>query len=296
VGEKEAVSPRIARLILPPHDASEKVLYFCVMIGAHGGPIYMSQSRSDPLPEQGSGVRARWRSTSLAEVWLRPGDWYHPAVDAVVEAIEDGRSTQPAAHRLGIARGTAGIGLEETLDDLACVFRVVDREPDLAAVRSAAVGWVHARERTSVLTGVRDPATGMPTLDYLSERLRETYGAAIPADADVSTTHCLVVVDVAVDGLDPWQRSARSAAVGRALEQVFGDGFPMATLSDGVFAVLCERRPTIADVARSTRRIVERNAEVLGLGDTLRRPTRVWVERLPATHQAAVDLLSNLGR
>src|SRR5690606_27832736 len=115
---------------------------------------------------------------------------------------------------------------EETLDDLACAFRVVDLEPDLAAVRSAAVGWVHARERNSVLTGVRDPATGLPTLDYLSERLRETYGAAVLSSADVSLSHCLVVVDVAVDGLDPWQRAARSAAVGRALEHVFGDGFP----------------------------------------------------------------------
>jgi hypothetical protein len=34
----------------------------------------------------------------------------------------------------------------------------------------------------------------------------------------------------------------------------------------------------------------------MGLGDALRRPTRVWVERLPTSHGAAVELLKQLGR
>ncbi|GAA1728958.1 hypothetical protein GCM10009809_25660 [Isoptericola hypogeus] len=256
----------------------------------------MSPTPSGPASEHGTDVRARWRAASLAEVWLRPGDWYHPAIDAVAEAIEEDRSPDAAAHRLGVARGCAGIGLEETLDDVACAFRAAGLDPDLGSVRAVAVGWVHGRERTAVLAGVRDPGTGLPTQDYLGERLRETYGAAVSAATSVPATHCLLVVDVAVDGLDPWQRAGRSAAVGQALENVFGEGYPMAALSDGVFAVLCERTDTVADVAVATRRIVERNAEVLGLGDTLRRPTRVWIERLPATHLGAVELLRHLGR
>ena len=266
------------------------------MMGAHEALISMSPTPSDHASEHATNVRARWRATSLAEVWLRPGDWYHPAIDALAEAIEDERSPTAAAGRLGMARGSAGIGLEETLDDLACAFRVAGLESDLKALRAGAVGWVHGRERTMVLAGVRDPGTGLPTGEYLTERLRETYGTALTRQDDVAGTHCLLVVDVAVDGLDPWQRAGRSAAVGQALEHVFGEGHPMAALSDGVFAVLSERRETTADVALATRRVVERNAEVLGLGDTLRRPTRVWVERLPATHAAAAELLRNLAR
>jgi len=42
--------------------------------------------------------------------------------------------------------------------------------------------------------------------------------------------------------------------------------------------------------------VVERNAALMGLGDVLRRPTRVWVERLPTSHAAAVELLTQLAR
>jgi hypothetical protein len=105
-----------------------------------------------------------------------------------------------------------------------------------------------------------------------------------------------VVVDVALDGLDPWERTTRSATVGQAVEHAFGVGHPAAAVSAGVIVVLCERRKVTPELTRATRRIVERQAEVLGLTGSLRRPTRVWVESLPTTHAAAVDLLRSLGR
>ncbi|WP_402468674.1 nucleotidyl cyclase domain-containing protein [Isoptericola aurantiacus] len=241
-------------------------------------------------------TRERWRHASLSEVWLRPGDWYHPAVDAVVEAIDDGRSPEAPAHRLGCARSSAGIGLDETLEDVICLYRAVGAPVDADVVRGTALGWVQGRERQPALSGVRDPATGLPTVDYLGERLRESYGRAERSGLSVAETHCLVVIDVAVDDLDAWQRMARSASVGRTLDQVFGDGHPMAALADGVFAVLCERTPELARLSQTVRRIVERNAEVLGVEATMRRPVRVWMERLPAGYDAAVDLLQHLRR
>jgi hypothetical protein len=243
-----------------------------------------------------SSTRERWRAASLTETWLRPGDWYHPAVDAVVEAIIDGRSPEAPAHRLGCARSSAGIGLDETLEDVACLYRSVGAPVDVDVVRGAALGWVQGREREPSLAGVRDPATGLPTSDYLGERLRETYGRTEGTERSVADTHCLVVIDVAVDDLDAWQRMARAASVGRTLEQVFGPGHPMASLSDGVFAVLCERSPDVARLSQSVRRIIERNAQILGVADTMRRPVRVWMERLPASHGGAVDLLQHLRR
>ncbi|MEG3614749.1 hypothetical protein [Isoptericola haloaureus] len=241
-------------------------------------------------------TRERWRTMSLTEVWLRPGDWYHPAVDAVVEAIIDGRSPEAPAHRLGGARSAAGIGLDETLEDVACLYRTVGAPVDVDVVRGAALGWVQGRDGRPTLSGVRDPATGLPTADYLGERLRETYGRATRDTVAVSDSHCLVVVDVAVEALDPWQRMARAASVGRTLDQVFGDGHPMASLSDGVFAVLCERTPDIPRLSQSVRRIIERNAQILGVAETMRRPVRVWMERLPQDHAAALNLLEHLRR
>jgi hypothetical protein len=250
----------------------------------------------DGPPRQSDDVRELWRATSLAEVWLRPGDWYHPAVDALVEAVDEGRSPDAAAQRLGSARGAAGVGIGEALDDVTCLFRATGRPPDVAALRATAIGWVHGRESLPEVSSVHDPATGLPTSQYLAERLRETYGVAALSGTDVTLTHCLLVVDVAVDGLDAWQRMSRSAAVGRTLDQVFGEGHPMAAVSDGVFAVLGERGDAMSRVARSVRRVVERNAEILGLVEAVRRPTRVWVERLPATHEGAVQLLRALDR
>lgn len=250
------------------------------------------------LPPSGApaATRERWRAASLTEVWLRPGDWYHPAVDALVEAVEAGRSPEAAAHRLGTARSAAGIGLDETLDDVACLYRSVGAPLDADAVRGAARGWVVVRERDPAPSGVRDPATGLPTTDYLGERLRETYGHAAGTEQGVSESHCLVVLDVAVDELGAWQRMARAASVGRTLDQVFGSGHPMAALSDGVFAVLCDRGRETARLAQSVRRIVERNAEVLGVAESLRRPVRVWIEGLPDSHEAALELVRHLRR
>jgi hypothetical protein len=264
------------------------------MMDAHGGPIVMNLPLDGP-PRQ-SDVRELWRTTSLAEVWLRPGDWYHPAVDALIEAVEDDRCPVAAAQRLGAARGAAGVGIGEALDDVTCLYRATGRPVAVEVVRATAIGWVQGREGASMLPGVHDPATGLPTGDYLAERLRETYGRVARDGQDVTETHCLLIVDVAVDGLDAWQRMARSAAVGRTLDQIFGDGHPMATMADGIFAVLCERGEALTGVAHSVRRVVERNAEILGLTEALRSPTRVWVERLPGTHDGALQLLRHFVR
>ncbi|WP_425955334.1 hypothetical protein [Xylanimonas sp. McL0601] len=241
-------------------------------------------------------LREAWRAASLANVWLRPGDWYHPAVDALAEAVEAGVEPFAAAQRLGAARGASGVGMGEALDDLLCLYRSLGRPADPGALRALAVGWAEGHESAPNHVAVRDPGTGLPTADYLGERLRETYGDALRAGTTAEETSCLVVLDVALDDLDAWRRMARAATVGRTLDQVFGDGHPMAVLTDGLYAVLCARTQGTPQLAQTLRRVVEKNAEILGLAGAMRRPTRVWIERLPATHADAVELLGQLGR
>ncbi len=243
-----------------------------------------------------AGLRERWRAASLADVWLRPSDWYHPAVDAVVDAVEAGRGPAAAAQRLGAARGAAGVGIGEALDDLTCLYRALGEPVDPEAMRAMAVGWSEGHETGPSKGVVRDPATGLPTVEYLGERLRETYGHAERDGTSAGELACLVVLDVALDDLDAWRRMARSATVGRTLDQVFGDGHPMAVLTDGLYVVLCPRSQGTPQLAQTLRRVVEKNAEILGLASAMRRPTRVWVEQLPPSHADAVDLLSQLGR
>lgn len=243
-----------------------------------------------------AGLRERWRTASMAAVWLRPGDWYHPAVDALVEALDAGRDPCAAVQRLGTARGLAGVGMGETIDDLACLYRALKLPPDRHTLRAIAVGWAESQESATTRSGVRDPATGLPTADYLAQRLLEVYGEAERDGTTADAISCLVVLDVGVEALDAWRRMTRSAAVGHTLDQVFGEGHPMAVVSDGLYVVLCRRTEGMRQLAQTLRRVVEKDAEILGLTSAMRRPTRVWVENLPVSHPDAVRLLGQLGR
>jgi len=246
-----------------------------------------------PAPET---LRERWRRASTDTVWLRPGDWYHPAVDALAEALCEGRDVTPAAERLGRVRGETGVGIGEAIDDVACLYRVFDVEPDLEPLRAVAVGWAEGYEASPVAPEVLDPESGLATTPYLVQRLRETYGAADRAGVEASTTHGLLVVDVALRELTGWQRFARSAAMGRALTHTFGEGHPMASLGNGLFVVLGERGADDDALRTVLRHNIERTGLALGVTAILRRPPRVWLEPLPRTHAAAVGLLTVLQR
>src|SRR5690606_38516093 len=89
-----------------------------------------------------SALLRTWESESVSSVWLRPGDWYTPAVEALVEALEAGLDTAPAAFRLGQARAAAGVGITEALDDMAVLFRAAGFEAaPIRTIRSLCEGW-----------------------------------------------------------------------------------------------------------------------------------------------------------
>jgi len=242
-------------------------------------------------------LREQWRSVSAESVWLRPADWYHPAVDAIVEAILTGVDPAPAAARLGSARGESGVGIAEAIDDLGCLYRSLGRpETPLGPVRALCEGWAAAQEATPVHAQCIDPETGLPTTEYLRVRLAETYGLAARAGTSPGRTHGLLLIDVAVAPLDPWSRIARSAVVGQALDLEYGAGHPMASLGDGVFAVLVERKPSLGEDVSVLRDHLAAHAERLRVDSLVRLPPHIWLEPLPETHAGALELLSHVGR
>lgn len=241
-------------------------------------------------------LKEKWRSETVDSVWLRPGDWYHPAVDAMTEAIAAGSSATAAAYRLGQVRGAAGVGVAEAIDDIGVLYRLVDLEPGLDILRSLCEGWASALEAAPVQAICIDPESGLPTLEYLAVRLGETYGDANKHAHHAFATHCLVLVDVAAADLPPWRRMARSAAMGRALTTALTPGHPMAALGGGAFAVLVPRDFGLGDTVRMMRDQVNEHAEALHITDLVRQPPRIWIEPLPETHERAVDLLQHLRR
>lgn len=241
-------------------------------------------------------LREQWRASTVESVWLRPGDWYHPAVDALAEALSAGTSPLAPAFRLGEVRGGHGVGIAETIDDIAVLFGCVDGTPGLDVIRALCEGWASATESATVQAGCIDPESGLPTVDYLGVRLGETYGLARKHAHHAFTTHCLVLVDVATADLPPWHRMARSAAMGRALTSALVPGHPVAALGGGAFAVLVARDWELGETVRRMREQVNAHAERLQITELLRQPPRIWIEPLPESHDRAVELLNHLRR
>lgn len=244
-----------------------------------------------PMPHLPEGLRDRWRARSVESVWLRPSDWYHPAVDALVETVLHDTDPCAAAEELGRARGYGGVGIVETLDDLTCLYRTAGvATPPLDAIRALSGGWADGSSAGIGSGSAFDPETGLPTRAYLELRLRETY------DAREQAAHRLVVVDVAAGEVSGFLRQARSAATGAALASAFGTGHPMATLGGGMFAALVRPGDDLASQLERFRGDLTARCADVEVRSTTRQPVHAWTEALPATYDAAMSLLARLVR
>ncbi|WP_143338049.1 hypothetical protein [Demequina sp. NBRC 110054] len=245
----------------------------------------------------GRSLLRQWESASVDSVWLRPGDWYTPAAEALVEALDARLDTAPAAYRLGQARASVGVGITEAIDDMAVLFRSAGYESaPIRSIRSLCEGWTEGDSATQIATQMHDPESGLGTADYLVQRLAEVYGAAERKGLRVPDTHALVMVDVSVEDSDPWQRMARNAAVGQALTGAYGTGYPMSRLSDGLYAVLVERGAGLGMGIAELRDHIGDKAVQMRVANLVRQPPRVWIESLPTTHRYAHELVESLQR
>ena len=269
----------------------------------HGSHTAPQPAVSGPVPMDAmpATLRERWRDESVGSVWRRPSDWYHPAVDALALALLSSGDAVGAATELGAARGYDGVGIGETLDDLACLYRTLGAaEPPMAVTRALCEGWADAQAGAVVTRAALDPESGLPSRQYLALRLAETYrDAALPTQRARSVAevgHHLVIIDVATGDVDPFTRAARSAAVGAAMTDTYGDGHPMATLGGGVFAVLARANEDPHPPLEALHREIARRCELLKVRSSVRQPVRVWVEPLPTTHEQALRMLDRVAR
>lgn len=244
-----------------------------------------------------SALLLTWQTASIDSVWLRPGDWYTPATEALVEALEARLDTAPAALRLGQARSESGVGITEAIDDMAVLFRSAGYESaPIRSIRALCEGWTQGSVAAPSASQMADPESGLGTAEYLTQRLAEVYGAAGRQGTTVSETYALVMIDVSVADSDPWQRIARNAAVGQALKGAYGDGHPMARLGDGLYAVLEERGTSLGTGIASLRDHISERAVTMRVGNLMRQPPRVWIESLPDTHVYAHELIESMQR
>jgi hypothetical protein len=129
-----------------------------------------------PTAGLASRVIDRWCLASLEGGWSRPGAWWTPVIEPVVDAILDDEDHVPACIELARARALSGCSLADTIDDLGALF-VAARlgTPPFATVRAVSIGWAQAAQDRIEASGCSHPLTGLGTAAHIETRLSEMY-------------------------------------------------------------------------------------------------------------------------
>jgi hypothetical protein len=205
-----------------------------------------------------AAVRDAWRRRSLAAGWCAMDDWHTEAVDAVAgAAVSSGESDLVrACGRLGRSRAEAGIGIAETIEDLAVLFAVLDGGcPPLRLVCSVAVGWAEEGLTRHSRGCCEDPLTGLATVPYLRTRLAEVYREAGQLGTSPACTHRLVVVNLSRRP-DPWRRMAQAILLGHDLKAAFPGGDTLSGAGSGPAIALVRVRGDLPARYANLRRTV----------------------------------------
>jgi len=237
-------------------------------------------------------LQDRWFVQSSGGGWIFAGDWHETAVEALCEACVYGDNLWPAAERLGSARAAAGVSLGETLADIDGLTTVLPGLPADVLQRAVSLGW--ADRMMAPEPSVLDPLTGLVSIDYLRTRIGEVYRAAEVAGHRVSADQALVVIKVDLTGRAGWHRITPLILAGDALRTVFDGGQTLVRLADHMAVVLTARDPLLA---RRVQLLCGLVSERLTRGHRVPSPgSRIWIEQLPDSLPAAIDLIGELGR
>jgi hypothetical protein len=215
-----------------------------------------------------------------------PDDWDSDAVDEVLAACQNralargeaglaavgATALAAACAGLGRSRARAGVGIAETIDDLAALFAVLvvlgggggeragggaggQRDPRLRLVGAIAEGWAEESVSQFAHGGCEDPLSGLATLSYLRTRLAEVYREAEQGGTSPAETHRLLVVGLPRRP-DPWRRLALPILVGRDLRAAFPGGETLSLAKPGpALALVPARRDLPLRYARLRRNI-----------------------------------------
>lgn len=217
-----------------------------------------------------------------------------PRFEAVGETLASGSGTVAACEVAGALVARDGVALDEALDALATTSRLVrGTEPDFADTRALAVSWSDAVLAYLHGLSCEDPLTGLASLAHLRSRVADAYREQRVNGTPVPQSHALVVV-----ASPPWPatgagpddaltRAMRTARLGDTARTVFAGTETIGHVAPGRVVVLAGRDDRIARRVDLLRRMLHGDADDL---------TRVWIEGLPESDEAAGTLLDELAR
>ncbi len=222
---------------------------------------------------------------------IRP-DKIPSGFQAVAEMLLDGRVEPETLRDAGRAAADNGTSLEAALDDLVttCELTVDVAEPAFWLVKAVAAGWSDAQMGYLHSVSCEDPLTGLATLHHVRTTLGDTFRAAERDAADPQVA--LVVVDLVDRGLGiaPLDRTLRLVHIAEIMRTVYSGDETLGQLSSSRAVAVVRRDANLATTVRGLRELL--TGWVAAGGPS----TRVWIEGMPSTFDAAVALLDELAR
>ena len=227
-------------------------------------------------------------------------DWRHPAVEALAEARDGGTPDPgPALARLGRARAAAGFTLDEVIEDLRCLYDVIDparRAPlDRLDTLQIARGWADGTTEATRDMGCVEPLTGLTTPAFLRARLAQTYQHCDTLGLTAGDVHTLVVVRLPLDGTAEPHRSLLAVHAAERLRTVFTGGETL-TATAGTYLALTANTPDLGAALAELCEPLEPAAATSHPAATVAHTHHVWIEPLPPDLDHAIALVDDLTR
>ena len=215
-----------------------------------------------------------------------------PRFEAVGETLASGSGTVAACEVVGASLARDGLTLAESLDGLATTARLVlGHDPGFAETRALTVAWSDAMLGYVHGLSCADPLTGLSSLAHLRSRVSDLYRGE--AERGVRDSHALVVVatppwpDEPTEPDEVLTRAMRVAQVGETARTVFAGSETIGHVAPGRLVVLAGRDDRIGRRVGLLRTMLDSGAVA---------HTRIWIEGLPDSDDAAGLLLDELTR
>ena len=207
-----------------------------------------------------------------------------PRFEAVGEAQASGADATEACLHLGGVLAGDGVSLDEALEGLKATSTLVrGREPEYAELVALSTAWSEATLGYLHRLSCDDPLTGLATQPHVRSRLSELYRARERSPERPLDTHALVVVEVR-PGDEGLEQRMTLAQVGRTSRTVFAGSETIGGIGLRRVVVIAERDEQLPQRVTLLRTMTEREQ------------TRVWIEGLPGSDEAAGALLDELAR
>jgi hypothetical protein len=241
-----------------------------------------------------SGVlRRNWYRASVRSNWSQTCDWWTSAVDAVTDALTDGKpDARAACEALGRQRAEAGVFLDEARADIRMAALVAGLNSIATAelVDGLTIGWVeHAMDGFFAAPCI-DPLTELASVPYLLARLDEVRADANVHGELIELTHVFAVVKTTPTS-DAVERETHMITVQIALRTAFPGGVTLARIGPNCAVALV---PASDSLARpESLAVLQAELDAAVTEGRLPR-TRTWLERLPANRATMPGLLREL--